>query len=152
MLVMVGFLVGCGGSTSSELFGKTTDASVDDSGSGGDSGRDGGGGGGDGGFSQCFGPNGAILAEMKRCATRADCTIEKHQTDCCGSLLYAGISRGKSSLFSLCEERWRASLPRCGCPSGPPSAEDGQTVDPQGTAKVDCVDVQGGLGVCRSQH
>jgi hypothetical protein len=144
-LALTLFAAGCGGSTSSGLFG-SADASVSDGSSEGDGGK------GDGGFSQCFDGKGNILPDVKRCATRADCTIEKHQTDCCGNLLFAGISRGKSPLFALCEERWRASLPGCGCPSGPPKSEDGQQVDPNGQAKVDCVNVQGGLGVCRSER
>jgi hypothetical protein len=142
VFLIAALIVGCGGSTSSELF-SGGDASVDDSGTRSD-------GGDAGGFAACFAASGAILNEMKRCATRADCAVEKHQSDCCGTLLYAGISRGKSPQFALCEERWRASLQLCACPQKPSATEDGQTLDPQANPKVDCVNVQGGLGLCRS--
>jgi hypothetical protein len=154
IFLLVCALAGCGGSTNTGLFGGGGDASVSsdggasDGGSTGDSGptvTDAGAAG------ACFDKTGNLLTSMKKCAAPIDCKILAHTDSCCGSLLYVGVSAGKAAQFAVCEEAWDKSLPACGCAAGPPRAEDGNEVQGQADVVVECVDVQGGLGVCRTK-
>ena len=76
----------------------------------------------------CFGGDGALSASYKKCGSTADCVVVSYQKDCCGSTHAAGVNLANKATVEKCASDRAASLPKCGCPTGPPVADDG-TID-----------------------
>lgn len=76
-----------------------------------------------------------------------------HQTDCCGNTLLLGVASTHLKELQACEQAWRATLPGCGCPAGPPKIEQpaGTTVTDPSAAQVTCGDFTQTSGICFSQ-
>jgi hypothetical protein len=55
------------------------------------------------GYLACMSASGQIENSLKPCTTDADCIIVQEQTDCCGTILYAGIAKGSAAKFATCE-------------------------------------------------
>jgi hypothetical protein len=92
-----------------------------------------------------------IDASFKACRGDGDCTIRQHETDCCGTILFAGIAASSEGAFATCEAAWDAHFPGCGCRSGPSTTEDGKTIYPGqdgGTPRVHCTNFTMNGGVC----
>ena len=80
-----------------------------------------------------------------------DCVVKEEQTDCCGTILYVGVSVASATKFDACETTWVAQFPGCGCNSNKMTTEDGKTVvqgADGGGPKVHCTDFTMGGGVC----
>jgi hypothetical protein len=91
----------------------------------------------------CFSTTGQLSAAIKSCQTDVDCVTKIDFTDCCGNMLYVGVSARSATGFDACEMAWRAHfLGRpCGpCPSPPAVAmtEDGQTLFDASSPQVHC--------------
>jgi hypothetical protein len=102
----------------------------------------------------CFGEGAVVpVVPYKECATRDDCTIARHQTDCCGNAMMIGIAKSQKAAFDACEAASEAAFPACGCPSGPLTIEDGTPFKSDGTLtfNVLCVNVDAGRGECRTK-
>lgn len=62
----------------------------------------------------------------KTCMAATDCAIGVHQTDCCGSTVALGMTKGELTRFTADEQVCEAQFPRCACPETA-IAEDGQS-------------------------
>lgn len=81
------------------------------------------------GYSACFSATGQLSAALKSCQADGDCVTKVEFTDCCGSILYVGVSAVSAGRFDLCENAWQAHfLGPCACPPGEPMSEDGTTI------------------------
>ena len=128
--------IGTGGSTSTT----STTATATDAGS-------------DAGYLACMDDAGQLSPSLKACQSDADCIVVDEQTDCCGTMLYAGIAKASASAFAACEAAWVAHFPGCGCASNKTSTEDGKTStfgSDAGAAQVHCIDFTMSGGVCMS--
>ena len=99
----------------------------------------------------CFDSSGDLDYSLKSCQSEADCVIEKHQVDCCGTILYVGVSASDAAQFGACEAAWTSTLPACGCASGQTKTEDGKVTYPNDDASapaVHCTDFTMSGGVC----
>ena len=106
---------------------------------------------GDAGYLACMSASGQLDGSLKTCQSDTDCVIEKEQTDCCGTILYVGVSAASAGMFDACETAWVGHFPGCGCDSNKTTTEDGKTtmlgVDGGGPA-VRCTDFTMSGGVC----
>ena len=93
------------------------------------------GGGGAGGTSPCQ----AVLALDRSCTTPADCFAGAHTTDCCGNSQFIGFRTSEQARFQTLEAQCDATYPGCGCPAGPPTADDGSRVGFSQQAGVTCL-------------
>ncbi len=82
------------------------------------------------------------------CQAVNDCVVVAHTVDCCGTIEYVGIEVSKQSAFVACEQAWDQSLPACGCPAGPATAEDGKTVTDPSQVMTDCTNFTQSGGIC----
>lgn len=108
---------------------------------------------GDGGYAACMSATGVLDASLKHCQTDTDCVLKQELTDCCGTLLYVGVSAAAAATFAACEAAWEAHFPGCGCASNKVTTEDGKAVvlgADAGGPKVHCVDFTSNGGVCMS--
>ncbi len=106
---------------------------------------------GDAGYLACMSATGQLDESLKACQSDMDCEIEQEQTDCCGSILYVGVSSASVTTFQACEAAWVAHFPACGCDSGSTKTEDGKTTSPGvdgGGPLVHCTDFTMSGGVC----
>jgi hypothetical protein len=78
------------------------------------------------GYLACMNASGQVDPSLKACQIDADCVIEQEQTDCCGTILYVGISTAMAAAFTACEASWLAHFPACGCDSNQTKTEDGK--------------------------
>jgi hypothetical protein len=77
----------------------------------------------------CFSATGQLTASLKSCQADGDCVTKLEFTDCCGSILYVGVSASSAGLFDACEKAWQAHfLGPCQCPPKATMTEDGKTV------------------------
>jgi hypothetical protein len=91
----------------------------------------------------CF--SNAVTEDFMGCASNADCVAKTHQTDCCGTRHYVGVSSSLASEYDSCEATWDKHFPACGCAEGLPTTDDGQVVtDPTKVAAV-CLTPPAGL-------
>jgi hypothetical protein len=100
----------------------------------------------------CMNASGQINASLKMCQSDNDCTIKPHRTDCCGTSLNVGISKGAAAKFDSCESEWSAHFGLCGCPPAATKTEDGRG-DPSlgidgGLPEVRCVAAPMGGNIC----
>jgi hypothetical protein len=74
------------------------------------------------------------------CNVAADCVATLHGTSCCGDAEWVGVNASQQATFSAVEMRCRTAIPysACGCPSGPPTAQDGRIVMFGTTPPVRC--------------
>ena len=93
------------------------------------------GGGGAGGTSPCQ----AVLALDRSCTTPADCFAGAHTTDCCGNGQFIGFRTSEQARFQTLEAQCDATYPTCGCPAGPPTADDGSRLRFDQQASVTCL-------------
>ena len=139
-------LAACGGESDSE------GGSGGTGGSGGATGGSGGatGGSGGGGYLDCFDASGKLSAYDLKTCTGDTCVVVEHQTDCCGNTLLVGVESANLAKLQACETAWRATLPGCGCPAGPPTIEQpsGTTVTSKDAAKVTCGNWTSTSGIC----
>ncbi len=110
-LIAAAALAACGGSsidTSTTDGGgddaSTADAGGDDAATIGDS--------GDMGYLACMSASGQLDESLKTCQSDGECVIEQEQTDCCGTILYAGVNAASVTKFDACEASWVAHFPR----------------------------------------
>lgn len=99
----------------------------------------------------CMDSSGNLDYSLKSCQSDNDCVIEKEQTDCCGTILYVGVSASSVSQFNACEAAWVSHFPGCGCASGQTKTEDGKVTNPNqdaGAPAVHCTDFTMSGGVC----
>ena len=114
-------------------------------GAGGEAGRGGAGRGGSGGSSGGGGAGGAtspcqaVLALDRSCTTPADCFAGAHTTDCCGNGQFVGFRVSEMARFQTLEAQCDATYPGCGCPAGPPTADDGSRLRFNQQAGVTCL-------------
>ncbi len=80
----------------------------------------------------------------KSCNTVDDCALVFHQVDCCGNAEAWGINLSELPAFDEAEAICQSQYPGCGCPNGPPLAEDGNS------AWNDAIDVKCEGGQCMS--
>jgi len=78
----------------------------------------------------------------RTCMADADCVIVDHQTDCCGNSRAMGIRADQRAAFDADEAICERMYPGCGCPAGPPVADDGMSAIPPATIAVACVSGQ----------
>ena len=76
----------------------------------------------------------------RSCVSDRDCSIVFHQIDCCDSLLAWGINGAAGKAFAEAEAECVAQYPDCDCPTQPPIADDGKTVDDLNLIEVACMD------------
>lgn len=79
----------------------------------------------------------------KGCDGTGDCVIVYLSLDCCGTTLAAGVHASEEERFNAAWEECLLELPMCGCPSGPPVAEDGES-----TMELDSIEVECDGGKC----
>ncbi len=126
------YVGGCPGAACPPLDGGAGGAA----GTGGGSGSGGSTGGGAGGTpSACQ----AVLALDRSCSTPADCFTGAHVIDCCGNGRVMGFRNAVASQFQTLEAACAASYPACGCPAGPPAADDGSQLRFSQQAGVTCL-------------
>lgn len=123
-------LASCGGRTTDDESGSSSDAAVD---SGADAAIDT----RVDSSSTCFGAAVPIVP-YKVCSNDSDCMVASHQLDCCGNARLVGIAKSQASAFGACETAWDKTFPGCGCPASAPTAEDGKTVPFGETPHVRC--------------
>lgn len=101
-------------------------------------------------FEECFNDQGALSNyDLKICDPQAsECVFAVHQTDCCGNTTFVGLHQAQLAKFQACEAAWRATLPACGCPSGPPSVEQAGTVQDESQVQVECINCTTTTCVC----
>jgi hypothetical protein len=104
-------------------------------------------------YDACMSDAGLLDYSLKACQSDGDCHIEQEQTDCCGTILYVGVSTASVSAFTACENAWVMHFPACGCDSGQTKTEDGKTTNPgaggdAGAPQVHCTDFTSNGGVC----
>jgi hypothetical protein len=140
-------LAACGGTAvEATTDGGGDDASASDAGAG-DAAPDS----ADAGYLACFSASGQLDDSFKQCQTDSECVIEQEQTDCCGTILYVGVTTSSVASFDSCEAAWVAHFPGCGCASGQTMTEDGQTTHPGTDAAapaVHCADFTENGGIC----
>jgi hypothetical protein len=106
---------------------------------------------GEAGYLACMSASGQLDGSLKTCQSGSDCVIKQEQTDCCGTILYVGVSSASAGMFDACEAAWVAHFPGCGCDSNKTTTEDGKTtmlgVD-GGGPEVHCTDFTMSSGVC----
>jgi hypothetical protein len=146
-------LAACGGSTSGLSSGTDSGADARGDASPGDDLGDAAGPDafGDAGYLACMSASGQLDVSLKTCQSNADCVIQQEQTDCCGTILYVGVSSGSVAEFDACEAAWVAHFPGCGCASNKTTTEDGKTTSlgaVGGGPEVHCTDFTMGGGVC----
>jgi len=78
----------------------------------------------------CFDSSGQTDPSLKVCKTWSDCVVVQHQTDCCGTILYVGVSSTSAASFQKCEGNWDEHFPPCDCASNTRKTEDGHDVAP----------------------
>jgi hypothetical protein len=151
-VVVLLLVAACGGSTatdsgrasSSSSSGASSSSSGGSSSGGSSSGGSSSGGvdaGADAGYLACMDAQGHISTDMKTCQTDNDCVIKQEMTDCCGTILFVGLSTSRAAAFTACETAWEAHFPGCGCASGRTSTEDGKLSGPgqdAGAPQVHC--------------
>src|SRR5262252_705300 len=128
-VVVLVLVAACGGSTTADL-GKSSSSGGSSSGgsssgsssSGGSSSGSSSSSGGvdagpDAGYLACMDDQGNLAADFKTCHTDADCVVKQEMTDCCGTILFVGVSTTRTTAFAACETAWEAHFPGCGCAS-----------------------------------
>jgi hypothetical protein len=103
------------------------------------------------GYLACMSASGQLDGSLKACQSDMDCVIKQEQTDCCGTVLYVGVSSASAATFDACEAAWVAHFPACGCDSGVTKTEDGKATAPgadAGAPQVHCTDFTMNGGVC----
>jgi hypothetical protein len=142
--IVAAALAACGGSS---VDTSTNDGGGDDSATG-DAGA---GDSGDIGYLACMSASGQLDDSLKTCQSDTDCVIVREQTDCCGTVLYAGVDAASVMAFDACETSWIAHFPGCGCASGQTTTEDGTVTRPgadAGAPQVHCADFTSNGGIC----
>ena len=82
---------------------------------------------------------GADLDDGERaCAVEDDCTILQVQTDCCGTLRFAGIANADAPAAQSDADACAAGADACDCNPEPPVADDGTSAT-FGTPAVNCI-------------
>ncbi|MBW2453075.1 MAG: hypothetical protein JRI68_01115 [Deltaproteobacteria bacterium] len=157
-------IVACGGSATKDEGGGGTGGT---GGAGGSTGGTGGGTGGTGGTSSGGGSGGGTLSwqdcfdddgqtvqwALNLCDNADTCTMVEHQIDCCGTIMFVGVTEDALADFEACEAAWRATLPLCDCPMGLPQVQQpyGQTVDSENDAGVSCTNWTMDSGLCLTE-
>jgi len=152
-VVAAAALAACGGSSidTSTTDGGGDDARAADGGDDDSATADAGGDSGDTGYLACMNASGQLDDSLKTCQSDTDCVIEREQTDCCGTILYAGVDTASVMEFGTCETSWVAHFPGCGCSSGQTKTEDGMITRPgmdAGAPQVHCTDFTSSGGIC----
>ena len=62
----------------------------------------------------------------KSCQGDDDCFTAIHIVDCCGTNEAVGLSFGEMGAFDAAEALCQMQSPRCDCPPGPTTTEDGK--------------------------
>jgi hypothetical protein len=95
----------------------------------------------------CFDPAGALFANLKKCASAADCVVVSYQANCCGSMHAAGVSAAHKAAVEKCAADRAVALPECECATSPPIADDGSSAATDSSpAAVSC----NGSGQCET--
>jgi len=76
----------------------------------------------------------------KTCLDVEECVIVYLAYNCCGTSLAAGVRASEQTRFNAEWFPCLTELPQCGCPSGPPMAEDGNSTAIIEDIEVDCLD------------
>jgi hypothetical protein len=102
------------------------------------------------GWQECFGADGQNVQWVLSQCTGNTCEMMHHVLDCCGNTMLVGVEASKKALFEACEAAWAATLPACGCPSGPLQIQQpfGSTVTDASEANVGCINWTSSGGVC----
>lgn len=135
---------GTGGTAGTTTTGTTSSSSSTMSDGGGDAP-------GDAGYLACMSASGQLDGSLKTCQGDADCVTKQEQTDCCGTILYVGVSTASAGMFDSCEAAWLAHFPACGCASNKTGTEDGKTTvlgSDAGGPQVHCIDFTMSGGIC----
>jgi hypothetical protein len=106
---------------------------------------------GEAGYLACMSASGQLDGSLKACQSDGDCVIKQEQTDCCGTILYVGVSSASAARFDACEAAWVFHFPGCGCDSNKMTTEDGKMTSPAvdgGGPAVHCTDFTMSGGVC----
>ena len=106
---------------------------------------------GDAGYLACMSASGQLDGSLKTCQSDTDCVIKQEQTDCCGTILYVGVSSASAATYDACEAAWVGHFPGCGCDSNKTTTEDGKMTSPAvdgGGPEVHCTDFTMSGGVC----
>ena len=139
---VVGVGSGAGGSASSSTTASTGTTMADGGGTDAQ---------GDAGYLACMSASGQLDDSLKTCHADTDCIIKQEQTDCCGTILYVGVSTALAGMFDSCEAAWVAHFPGCGCASNKTGTEDGKTStlgSDAGAPDVHCIDFTMSGGIC----
>ncbi len=75
---------------------------------------------------------------FKWCGGPGDCDFSIHQVDCCGSLVFTGISKFAKSAFDAAEKACVPGSALCDCMPQPTKLDDGQTLTTN-AVPVQCV-------------
>lgn len=84
----------------------------------------------------------------RACASKADCVLVTHTSDCCGTGRAIGLNKKDESAFKAEEQKCAATYPACGCAAGPTGTDDGSKAPMTGGSGGIAVDCVG--GVCTS--
>lgn len=88
---------------------------------------------------QCFGGTQAVFPTFdKSCAAPADCSIQYHQIDCCGTFKAIGMNSSEVPAFTAAEAQCTSQYPACGCAGGPTQTEDGKSVQDMSMILITC--------------
>ena len=83
----------------------------------------------------------AFVAQFdKTCLDAEECVIVYLAYNCCGTSLAAGVRASEQTRFNAEWLPCLGELPQCGCPSGPPMAEDGNSTMIIEDIDVDCLE------------
>ncbi len=99
----------------------------------------------------CMDDKGQLDGSLKTCQSSADCVMKQEETDCCGTILYVGVSKSSSAQFDACEKAWEAHFPGCGCASNVTKTEDGKATQiglDGGAPQVHCTNFTSNGGIC----
>jgi hypothetical protein len=78
----------------------------------------------------CFDASGTFEPQYRKCAADNECMMIEYAQDCCGTRRVAGVATSAITDAKTCAAERDATLPKCGCPTGPRVADDGSTEGP----------------------
>ena len=91
-----------------------------------------------------------VPVNYRFCAVDSDCTVKKHQIDCCGTDRLVGVSNASAEGFDLCEQAWARHFGLCMCASNLSTTDDGKIVTDPSNVTVTCAPLRKGFGTCRT--
>lgn len=90
------------------------------------------------GDTECVYGSAFVEQFSKQCNDDGDCALAFIAKDCCGTTLGVGINSQEAERLSSAWQVCLKQLAQCGCPAGPPEAEDGNSAQNLQAILVHC--------------